>query len=106
LVTLNLIMLALIGIIFKRAVLKDEQSVFIMELPLYHMPNPRTIGLYVWHNLLSFLQKAGVVILIASVVIWMLSYFPAQGDVMQSYLAHIGRALEPLGRLMGCRGRC
>ncbi|HNT76531.1 MAG TPA: ferrous iron transport protein B [Anaerolineae bacterium] len=101
LVTLNLATLALIGLIFKRAVLKDEQSVFIMELPLYHMPNPRTIGLYVWHNILSFLQKAGVVILIASVVIWMLSYFPAQGDVMQSYLAHIGRALEPLGRLMG-----
>jgi len=101
LVTLNLLTLALIGMILKRAILKDEQSAFIMELPLYHMPNPRTIGLYVWHYVVSFLRKAGAVILVASVVIWALSYFPAQGDVMQSYLAHVGRALEPLGRLMG-----
>ena len=72
-----------------------------MELPFYHLPNPRTIGLYVWHNVVAFLQKAGSVILLASIVIWALSYFPAKGDISNSYLADIGRLLEPFGQLMG-----
>ncbi len=101
LLALNLGILALLGVLFNRVILKGEQTVFIMELPLYHLPNPRTIGLYVWHNIVAFLQKAGSAILIASLVIWALSYFPAGGDVTRSYLASAGRALEPVGRWMG-----
>ncbi|HOT93104.1 MAG TPA: ferrous iron transport protein B [Anaerolineae bacterium] len=101
LVAVNLGLLAVIGIVFNRLVLKGEQSMFIMELPLYHLPNARTIGLYVWQNVIAFLRKAGTVILTASVIVWLLSYFPANGDVMQSYLAWIGRALSPLGSALG-----
>lgn len=101
LVALNLIVLAVLGLLLNRFVLAGEQSVFIMELPLYHLPNLRTIGLYVWRNIVSFLQKAGSVILIASLVVWVLSYLPAGGDVSESYLAMIGHALEPVGRWMG-----
>jgi ferrous iron transport protein B len=101
LVALNLIVLAGLGLLLNRWILHGEQSVFIMELPLYHLPNLRTIGLYVWRNILAFLQKAGSVILIASLFIWLLSYLPAGGDVTQSYLAMLGRSLEPVGRLMG-----
>jgi ferrous iron transport protein B len=101
LVAVNLAVLAGMGILLNRWVLHGEQAVFIMELPLYHLPNPRTIGLYVWRNLLAFLQKAGGVILGASLVVWLLSYLPAGGDVTQSYLAMLGRTLEPVGRLMG-----
>ena len=101
LVAVNLGVLAVLGIVFHRFVLKSEQSMFIMELPLYHLPNARTIGLYVWQNVVAFLQKAGTVILAASVVVWVLSYFPADGDVTQSYLAWIGRGLAPIGALMG-----
>lgn len=101
LIAMNIGIIALIGIIFNKFVFKGAPAAFIMELPLYHLPNPRTIGLYIWHNIVSFLQKAGSVILIASIIVWALSYFPADGDVTRSYLAHIGRALEPLGNLMG-----
>jgi len=101
LVAVNLGVLAILGIVFHRFVLKGEQAMFIMELPLYHLPNARTIGLYVWQNVVAFLQKAGTVILAASVVVWVLSYFPADGDVTQSYLAWIGRGLAPIGALMG-----
>ncbi|MBN1249284.1 MAG: ferrous iron transport protein B [Anaerolineae bacterium] len=101
LVALNLVVLAALGVLLNRFLVKGEPAVFIMELPLYHLPNLRTIGLYVWQNLVAFLQKAGSVILIASVVVWFLSYFPAAGDVSQSYLAIAGRAIEPVGRLMG-----
>ncbi len=101
LVAANIGLLAVIGIVFNRLLLKGEQGMFIMELPLYHLPNMRTIGLYVWQNVVAFLRKAGTVILIASVVVWLLSYFPADGDVTQSYLAWIGRALTPLGQALG-----
>jgi ferrous iron transport protein B len=101
LVAVNLIVLALLGLLLNRFLVEGEPAVFIMELPLYHLPNPRTIGLYVWQNLVAFLQKAGNVILIASLVVWALSYFPADGDVSQSFLGMLGRAIEPFGRLMG-----
>jgi len=101
LVALNLVTLAALGILLNRFLVKGEPAVFIMELPLFHVPNPRTIGLYVWHNIVAFLRKAGSVILVASLAIWFLSYFPGGGDIGQSYLARLGRAIEPVGRLMG-----
>jgi ferrous iron transport protein B len=73
---------------------------FIMEMPLYHIPNARTIGLYVWHNAWAFVRKAGTIILLASATVWLLSYLPG-GDVEQSLLAGFGRWLEPAGRWLG-----
>ncbi len=101
LVALNLAVLAGMGLFMNRFVLKGERAVFIMELPLYHVPNTRAIGLYVWRNLVGFLQKAGSVILVASLAVWLFSYLPNGGDVTHSFLAGFGRTLEPLGRLMG-----
>ncbi len=101
LVVLNLVVLAGLGIFFHHFIFEGEQAAFIMELPLYHLPNPRTIALYVWQNIVAFLQKAGSVILIASLIIWVLSYFPSGGDVMESYLAQVGRWMAPVGELMG-----
>ena len=92
--------LALSGIVISRFFLRDEQSAFIMEMPLYHVPNARTIGTLVWHRLTAFLQKAGTVILVVSVVVWALSALPS-GDIETSYLAAIGRLLAPIGALMG-----
>jgi ferrous iron transport protein B len=96
----NLLLLMVLGYGIHNLVLKNEHVAFIMELPLYHVPNMRTIGLYVWNNLLGFLEKAGTIILAGSIVVWGLSYFPT-GEVMTSYLSYFGRLLEPLGELMG-----
>jgi ferrous iron transport protein B len=71
-----------------------------MELPLYHVPNARTIGLYVKNNTVAFMRKAGTLILISSAVLWLLSYFAGR-TVEQSVLAYAGRELEPLGATMG-----
>ncbi len=100
LVALNLVILAVTGIVINRVAFKGEQTAFIMELPLYHVPNARTVGLYVWNNTASFLRKAGTLILLASAVVWILSNVPG-GDVETSILAAIGRALAPVGELMG-----
>ena len=97
---LPLVVLALLGVAISRLVLKGEQAAFIMEMPLYHLPNGRTIGILVWQRLLAFLRKAGTVILFVSVVVWALATLP-HGDIETSYLAAVGRVLAPVGSLMG-----
>jgi ferrous iron transport protein B len=96
----NLLVLAAAGIAINRLAFRGEQTAFIMELPLYHIPNARTVGLYVWHNTVEFVKKAGTLILIASVLVWALSTLPGRG-VESSYLASFGRWLEPVGRPLG-----
>jgi ferrous iron transport protein B len=100
LVLLSLGVLALTGIVLNRVLFRGRRSAFIMELPLYHLPNWRTIGLSVWQRSLSFVRKAGTVILAVSVVIWALSTLPG-GSAGESYLVRLGKFLEPAGRLMG-----
>ncbi len=100
LVMLNILVLAILGTLIHRIALTSSQSAFIMELPLYHVPNWRTIGLLVWHHTLAFIRKAGTIILLFSVLIWTLSNLPS-GDVEQSFLAWLGRLLAPIGYWMG-----
>ncbi|MBN1428343.1 MAG: ferrous iron transport protein B [Anaerolineae bacterium] len=100
LIAFNLILLAILGILINRLVFRGEHTAFIMEIPLYHLPNARTIGLFVWQNTWAFIKKAGTLILIFSAVIWVLSALPG-GDIEHSLLAGLGRRLEPVGRWMG-----
>jgi ferrous iron transport protein B len=99
-ILLALVVLAVSGVLINRIFFRGERAAFIMELPLYHLPNRRTIALRVWQRSLSFIRKAGTLILAVSVVVWALSSLPG-GDIETSYLAHIGRLLEPVGQLMG-----
>ncbi len=100
LIATSLVVLAAAGLLLNRWVLKGERAAFIMELPLYHRPNLRTIGLQVWQNSGEFLRKAGTLILLMSVVTWALSTLP-NGEIETSYLAGLGKALAPFGALMG-----
>lgn len=100
LLTINILILGFTGMLINKFALKDDPTPFIMELPLYHKPDFRTIAMSVWTRVISFIKKAGTVILGVSVIIWVLSYFPG-GDVESSYLASAGRILEPIGRPMG-----
>jgi ferrous iron transport protein B len=100
LVAFSLAILALTGILLNKWVLRGERAAFIMELPLYHLPNARTISIQVWHNSREFLKRAGTLILVMSIFVWALSTLP-HGQLESSYLAQAGRALEPLGGLMG-----
>jgi ferrous iron transport protein B len=100
LVAINVIILAFTGIVINRAVFKGDHTAFIMEMPLYHLPNARTIGLFVWNNTWAFVKKAGTLILLVSALVWALAYFPS-GHIHISLLARMGRWLEPLGQPMG-----
>ena len=105
-VTLSLIVvlilwLALTGFLFKKVLLKEKQSGgMIMELPPYHKPNWNTIWRFTWLHTQSFLVRGFTLVAIASLIIWVFSYLP-NGEIDSSYLAQIGRTLEPIGLVIG-----
>ncbi len=96
----SILILMVLGVVLNRTIFAGKRSAFIMEMPLYHIPNLRTIGLLVWQRSMSFIKKAGTLILMVSVLIWILSYLP-NGDFQNSYLSRFGQILEPMGRWMG-----
>jgi len=97
---LNLLLLVGIGYALHELVLGGEHVAFIMEMPLYHRPNARTIGLSVWQRSLEFLKKAGSIIVVVSILVWLFSVLP-EGDLETSYLASVGHFLAPFGAWMG-----
>jgi ferrous iron transport protein B len=100
LVLLSMITLVLSGSLLNKIIFKGQRSAFIMEMPLYHIPNRRTIGLLVWQRSLSFLKKAGTNILAMTLVVWALSVLP-NGDLNHSYLVQFGKWVAPIGQWMG-----
>lgn len=100
LVLFSLATLVGLGTVLNRVLFKGQRSAFIMEMPLYHIPNGRTVGLLVWQRSASFVKKAGTIILVFSAIIWALSVLP-DGEIDSSYLAQFGNFFEPVGRLMG-----
>lgn len=100
LVCLNILALGLAGIVVSRTFLKHEPVPFIMELPLYHRPDIKAIGMVVASRTMAFVRKAGTVIVIFSVLLWIMSNVPG-GTVDQSMLGWIGRFLAPLGIPLG-----
>jgi len=96
----NLVVLALVGVAVNKLVFKGERSALVMEMPLYHAPNARTIGLYVWRNTVAFIRKAGTLIVAVSAVVWVLANYPGE-DPSGSVLGILGRGLVPMGALMG-----
>jgi len=99
-VALNILILGLTGMVVHTFLMRDAPTPFIMELPLYHQPNPKTILNVIRARTVAFVRKAGTVILTVSILVWLLSYFP-DGQTETSILAGIGRFLEPLGRPLG-----
>lgn len=71
------ILLAVISAkLFKRFLFKEEDTPFVMELPPYRMPTLRSVLIHMWDKSQQYLKKMGGVILIASIIIWFLGYFP------------------------------
>jgi ferrous iron transport protein B len=100
LVSLNIIMLGIAGIVISKYFFKDVPVPFIMELPLYHNPDFKTIGVVVWVRTWAFIKKAGSVIFVFSIILWIMSNVPG-GNIEQSMLARIGHIFEPVGAPIG-----
>lgn len=76
---------AIFGIIFKKVLFKSKEAPFVMELPPYRKPTIRTTSIHMWHKGEQYLKKMGGVILIASILIWALGYFPQTTEKTAAY---------------------
>lgn len=82
---------------------KAEHALLI-ELPEYKTPNAHTIAIYVWEKIKDYLTKAGTVIFIASVIMWILLNFGPTGyvtDITQSFGSMIGKLIVPIFKPLG-----
>lgn len=74
--TAGILLSVIIAIIFKKTLFKSDSLPFVMELPPYRIPTVKSILRHTWFKGSQYLKKMGGVILIASVLIWLLGYFP------------------------------
>ncbi|MDR0941759.1 MAG: ferrous iron transport protein B [Bacteroidales bacterium] len=74
----GILLAALMAIIFKKLFFKKADVPFVMELPPYRMPTLRNIGSHTWNKSVQYLTKMGTVILVASILLWALGYFPRE----------------------------
>ena len=93
------------ALLLKNSVLKGEPAPFLMELPDYRLPTPKSVWLHVRQRIKDFLQKAGTTVFVATVLIWFLQSlstdFRLTADSSQSILAAGGRLIAPVFTLCG-----
>lgn len=102
--------------VLRLTVFQGETMPFVMELPPYRMPTPRSIAIHMWQRSWMFLKKAGTVILGISIVLWVLASFPKpaperlagleKGQAQQvaleySVIGRVGRFIEPAIKPLG-----
>jgi ferrous iron transport protein B len=66
----------LVSRLFSRFIIKGEDTPFVMELPPYRWPTAKAIARHTWEKGKEYLKKMGGIILVASIIVWALSYFP------------------------------
>ncbi len=99
---LGVIVIVIMSKVLMKFVLKGEESPFVMELPPYRFPTSKAILRHTWEKGKQYLKKMGGIILVASIIVWALSYFPhdesltQQQQQEQSYIGRIGRAVQPI----------
>ena len=100
---LGTLMALLTAYVFSKVFMRRYDSHFVMELPPYRLPNSRSVCRHAWEKGRQYLRKMGGIILVASIIIWALGYFPAgNGELTeaeqqeQSYMGQIGHAIEPV----------
>lgn len=77
------------SLIMKRIAFRGKEVPFVMELPPYRIPTLKNTTMHMWHKGQQYLKKMGTVILVASVIIWALGYFPQNIEFSRDYDAEI-----------------
>lgn len=103
----GIIMAVIMSRLFSKTLFKGEDTPFVMELPPYRFPTAKAIGRHTWQKGKEYLKKMGGIILVASLIVWALGYFPHNEELSreqqqeQSYIGQIGHAIEPVFRPQG-----
>ena len=101
----GILLSVVVALILKRTVFRGQPVPFVMELPNYRFPSPRSVLMLLWEKAKDFLSRAFTVIFAATVIIWFLRTFDTRLNVAvdsaDSLLALIGRAITPAFRPLG-----
>lgn len=104
---IGIVMAVIMSKIFTKFLIKGEDTPFVMELPPYRFPTAKALCRHTWEKGKQYLKKMGGIILVASIIIWALGYFPHQEHLgqqeqqEQSYIGRIGKTIEPVFRPQG-----
>ena len=95
----------LYALVLKNTAFRGEPVPFVMELPNYRFPSPRSVGQLIWEKAMDFLQKAFTIIFVATVIIWFLQTFDSRLNVAatpdSSLLAMVGSLIAPVFAPLG-----
>ena len=104
----GILLAVLMARIFSRFIVRGDDAPFVMELPPYRMPTAKSVLRHTWEKGAQYLKKMGGIIMIASVIIWFLGYYPNHDDYSttaeqqeNSYIGQIGKAIEPVIEPLG-----
>ena len=105
---LGILVAMLTALALRKVMFKREETPFVMELPPYRIPTLKATLSHMWQRCAQYLRNIGGMILVASIVVWMLGYFPRQQEhetsvehYENSYIGRIGRLCEPAFEPMG-----
>lgn len=104
----GIILAVLMARLFSKFLVKGDDAPFVMDFPPYRMPTTKSILRHTWEKGAQYLKKMGGIIMIASIIIWFLGYYP-QHDAYEtvaeqqenSYIGQIGKAVEPVIEPLG-----
>lgn len=88
--------------VFTKFMMKGEDTPFVMELPPYRFPTAKAVSRHTWEKGKQYLKKMGGIILVSTIIVWALGYFPhnetltEQQQQEQSYIGRIGQTVEPV----------
>jgi len=92
--TLGVVLAIILGRIFRKTLFRGTSEPFVMELPPYRIPTLRSVIIHMWERGVIFLKRMGTVILLGSVIVWFLGYFPINRDYKIEYSEKISRIEE------------
>jgi len=82
---IGILVAVLVAMAMKRILFSKQDMPFVMELPPYRLPTLRNTSVHMWHKAVQYLQKMGTVILVASILIWALGYFPKNVEYSSNF---------------------
>ncbi|AMK14763.1 ferrous iron transport protein B [Methanobrevibacter olleyae] len=100
---IGILVAMIVAFILRKTVFKEMEAPFVMELPDYKLPTIRGILMHTLEKSWGFIKKAGTIILLAAIVIWILSYFPAGVEYgsEQSLIGSVGKVAAPVFAPLG-----